>query len=410
MEIKLPTDNPSKRNVIEYLINKLESRAKYMRKVRLATISLKSVNDFFENKKHMMKIFSEIEDDLNQGACALKVIHLQNKDLSEQIHTTSRQTRYEESKVPSEDIAVKELEDRNNNLRQEMDGLMSALEEKDGIINELSEAVSKLEGIVEQQQGDDNREELINRLLEENEFLKKQAVAVRKESNKADGSLKNLLEAKESNKMLINEKIKNFFNKPSQNSQVHVRSSQGANKDFQLQDTVIDKISSSDDVLIHITKTFGQDFMNRLLNEQLEHQYLRLVDQTIINFEEDQPTTKTKHCKTEYHTIKEENEESNSTGYMKESLRSLKKNLSKTDVTFKRSNSTSQFQNKGTGIKPFEKLLRSYNKCLAGNRKNIFTTTSSDYFDKGLATGGISKLDYSDTIRKRNIKKKLTYA
>jgi hypothetical protein len=404
MEIKLPTENSSKHNVVEYLITKLESRAKYMRKVRRATISVKASHDFFENKQHMMKIFSEIEDDLTQGACALKVINLQNKGLTEQLQISSKQKHFKESKVVEE--TIKELSARNENLINELNGLRLKLEEKDNIINELSEAVNKLEGqIINKFEIRSEDSEIMERLIEENEFLKKEVLSViTNKKERANEGLKDILEFKENNKTLLNEKIKSFFKKTND---MPVKET---NEGLHPADIVISKLSKSEDLLTHITKTFGEDFMNKLFNGQLDQDYLKAIEEVIHNFEAPEIDNKMRKSALTNNTIKEVNEESYSPEHKyRESLGSLNKSLAKIDIPFKRSNSSCLFGATSAGVKPFEKLLRSYNKCLGLGRKFIPTSIKSEYFDKGLATGGISKLEYSENIRKRNKKSIKSY-
>jgi hypothetical protein len=421
METQLPAVNPSFRNVIEYLINKLETRAKYMKKVKLATISVNSVKDFLENKKAMMKAFSEIEDDLNQGASALKVLNLQNKDLSEQIEQFNKQL----NQVISENNA-KEL---NENLIQENNELKRIVEEKDNLINELSEALNKFEDHivnnennrqeefilkdkeqvenlhVEYLEQDSPPEENIYGNLQEVNFQEENIQSERintiiedneskyiSSGKRSQESLKNLLEHKETNKFKINQKIKQFFNK--NNPQRRTSQDSSVKQENNIQDSIIEKISNSDDLLIHVTKTFGHDFMNKLLNKELGEDFLKAVEIAINNLTpEYESETQVKKSKYNYNTIQEEEEiDSPEIQQKRDILNKLKRNLYETN-------------NKSKTNKSAERLLKTYNKTLGIGRKFMnYTTSSSDYFDKGIATGGISKLDYSENIRKRNLK------
>ena len=188
--------------------------------------------------------------------------------------------------------------------------------------------------------------------------------------------------------MLINEKIKQFFGR---SSNYEKRVSRNINQEqLTIRNQIPDKISESDDLLIHVTKTFGQNFMDKLLNNELSEDYLKAVEVVLNNFE-----TQNEGNKYDYNTIQEENEEIDSPQLKqkKATVSNLKRNLSETKIK--------KFQTS----KSAERLLKTYNKTLGIGRKFMnYTTSSSDYFDKGIATGGISKLEYNENIRKRNLK------
>jgi hypothetical protein len=424
----------SMRNVIEYLINKLDARAKYMQKVKTATNSVKSFEDFLDNRLHMLKTFTEIEDDLLQGSNALKVLNVQNKDYAEQIQQLNKQIHYVESKGSIETRLVKELSDKNSQLLQEIEDLKHILDEKDAVIAELNDGFIKLE---EQMQSNNfyskgavnsNREmqERMSKVVEENALMKLQLDAVRKKGSldiKVEESLKNLLEEKQSSKRKINEKIKEHLSRsntePSQRSLSPKFSDK--RRTINLQENILQRISASDELLIFVTKAYGNDFMNKLVNGECEEQLLKLVEDSLNAVEKlegeehrDAAYPKKGRRLTQSDFISEENEEAeqSETGRQRDMKKSpmksntLRSKSSSKQNVLKRSNSTNVIVK--VPAKPFENNLRNYKSNLAARKFNHFSTgTSNGYFDKGLATGGYSKLDYSDTIRKRNISRKL---
>ena len=74
--------------VVDYLIQKLEDRTKLLPKSKIALSNIVTLNDLNDNKRDMLKFFTELEDDLTQGTQAIRTMFSQNKDLAEQIETS----------------------------------------------------------------------------------------------------------------------------------------------------------------------------------------------------------------------------------------------------------------------------------------------------------------------------------
>jgi hypothetical protein len=411
------SENTSTKNVIEYLIAKLESRAKFMKKIKLATIAISDMKDFIDNKNSIAKTFSEIENDLIQGSSALKVLNLQNRDLSEQLAQFYNGVNFKAEKEILEEKIIKELIEKNESLLQENSEMKKILVDKDNIINQLTEAVNILE-----EKFNINKNLFTSNLEENNQFEffndeKTREGEIRNNENiKVEENLKNLIEEKENNKILMNEKIKGFFKKNSNNSLKNNDKVESQYiKNFHLQDLILDKISNSDELLIFITKTYGNDFMHKLLNQKLDDEYLLDIDEAMNNYEAIKSMSrggkgKPLHSRT-FSDIKEEPEESSEYRGNKteeQHFNSLKRSLQKSHTattSFERSNSVKVIpKKKFSGGQSADKIIKMYNHSLGLGRKFIAKTASGGFFDKGIAYGGVSKLEYSDTIRKRNIK------
>jgi hypothetical protein len=410
------SETSNMRNVIEYLITKLESRSRYMQKVRLATMAIKGFDDFLENKTHMVKTFTEIEDDLNQGANALKVLNIQNRDFSEQIQQLNRQLTYKDSKESVEIRLVKDLSDKNSFLQQEIGELKHILDEKDSHIAELAESIGSLEAQLYSQNyynSDRDMKENFTKVVEENALMKLQLDVSKKKGKsdtKADGdSLKNLMEEKQNSKRKINEKIKDHLSNMSRETGPSSHSPRFSSEKHQMLENILEKVSTSDDKLLFVTKAYGNDFMNNLVNGIYDEQYLKIIDESLKEYEKLEKEIHGKQKKgrqlTHNDLISERNEEEeqSETERKKEQRKGTNRSRSNSKTGMKRSNSTSVIPPKGHN-KPFEKNLRSYNTIEMGAKKfNNFTNPSSGYFDKGAAAGGNTKVDYSEQIRKRNL-------
>ena len=69
-------------NIMNYLVRKLESREKKVKKTYQIFNSINSFEDFYYNKKDLMNTFLELEEDLKQASCAIKALLTENKALT----------------------------------------------------------------------------------------------------------------------------------------------------------------------------------------------------------------------------------------------------------------------------------------------------------------------------------------
>ena len=76
--------NEIKTDIIEYLIQKLESREKNLSKYTNTFIAINSFEEFYQKRKDIINLFKNLEDDLHQTILALKYMMVQNKALSQE--------------------------------------------------------------------------------------------------------------------------------------------------------------------------------------------------------------------------------------------------------------------------------------------------------------------------------------
>ena len=188
-------------NLIEYLINKLDSRIKKISKNKNFIKSIENI-DFFPYKKELINLMNDLEEDLKQALFAIKALLTENKSLTIE----------------------------NNNLNEKN----IKLNEKNNFLNVENENL-KLEFNI-------NNNEIYNN---ENKNLFKNSKIENKNFN--DFSKLNLNENKKINK-----------------------------------NELLIKITKSPQNISILNKEIGNDFMNKLLNDNCSRDYLKNI-QNILN-------------------------------------------------------------------------------------------------------------------------------
>ena len=100
-------------NIMNYLIRKLESREKKVKKTYQIFNSINSFEDLYYNKKNIMNTFLELEEDLKQASCAIKALLTENKALT--------------LGIESKEENIKNLINDNNYLSAENENLKSQI-------------------------------------------------------------------------------------------------------------------------------------------------------------------------------------------------------------------------------------------------------------------------------------------
>ena len=194
-------------NLIEYLINKLDSRIKKISKNKNFIISIENIN-FFPYKKELINLMNDLEEDLKQALFAIKALLTENKSLTIE----------------------------NNNLN-----------EKNLKLNEKN-----------------------NFLIVENENLKL-------EFNINDNKILNT-ENLEHKNIFKKSKIENKNNKKFNDfSKLNLNENKKINKN-----ELLIKITKSPQNISILNKEIGNDFMNKLLNDNCSRDYLKNI-QNILN-------------------------------------------------------------------------------------------------------------------------------
>ena len=121
---KIKNDNPNNNNknksneqsldVMNYLIQKLESRQKKMSKYKNLLEELDSFETFYSKRKEIYLLLNNLEEDLKQASFAIKALMLQNKSLIKDINT-----KLSENKILSNKLNLTIGENQNMKVKLE---------------------------------------------------------------------------------------------------------------------------------------------------------------------------------------------------------------------------------------------------------------------------------------------------
>ena len=121
---KIKNDNPNNNNknksneqsldVMNYLIQKLESRQKKLFKYKNLLEELDSFETFYSKRKEIYLLLNNLEEDLKQASFAIKALMLQNKSLIKDINT-----KLSENKILSNKLNLTIGENQNMKVKLE---------------------------------------------------------------------------------------------------------------------------------------------------------------------------------------------------------------------------------------------------------------------------------------------------
>ena len=95
-EIKNDIISNSNTDIMEYLIQKLESRQRNLSKCANIFNTIDSYETFYQKRKEIFILFKNLEEEIHQAAMAIKALMAQNKALSQNsLDTTSIQKNYD---------------------------------------------------------------------------------------------------------------------------------------------------------------------------------------------------------------------------------------------------------------------------------------------------------------------------
>lgn len=230
------TISQSNSSIMEYLIQKLESRSRRISKQKSLFVSFVSYETILSQKKELLTLFTDLEDDLKQASYAIKALLNENKALS-----------IKSSK--DEEMAKKIINDltqnnnyliaENENLRMQLNNITSPLEENttnNCDVNELCNSNLNMNLINKQ----------LTDITEENDNEYPQV-----------SNAKNIMNDMKKNKSRIKDAIKKHFNK-----EIKVENNTS-------NDILVRIMNSSDNINI-LNEKLGNDFMQKVLNNDQE--------------------------------------------------------------------------------------------------------------------------------------------
>ena len=103
-------------DIMEYLIQKLESRQRNLFNYANLFNSINSIEDFYLKRKNIFNLFQNLEEELRQASLAIKALMVQNKALSEENMKCLNIRKNNTKLVKENNYLLKE----NNNLTQKL--------------------------------------------------------------------------------------------------------------------------------------------------------------------------------------------------------------------------------------------------------------------------------------------------
>ena len=179
-------------NIMNYLVRKLESREKKVKRTRQLIYSINAFEDLYSNKKDIINTLAELEEDLKQASCAIKALLTENKALT--------------LGIESKEENIKNLMNDNNYLTAENENLKSQiLIYNNNISNNNNTDVKELYNISG------------NNIIESNKIDKKILTKVTEEIDDSIfnvnqlSNVKNIMKNMKSNKQKLKDAIEKHF-------------------------------------------------------------------------------------------------------------------------------------------------------------------------------------------------------
>ena len=227
-------------HIIEYLIRKLESKEKKIKKINEMTKEKYSKDFFLKYNNEIIQLFNELEKDLNQAICAVKALLTENKALSKIYDKT------ECHKISKSDLT------NLNNFKIENSIIYHSLN------------------------------------TEPNYTFRNQLTPVKEENydsakkNNQLSHVKNIMKNMNENKLKLKLAIENHFSRNNNlNNRNKYNSDSNLNKDNYDNHKILIKIIKNPENFNLLHKKFGNNFMRKILDKNCTQEYLENINKVI---------------------------------------------------------------------------------------------------------------------------------
>ena len=366
-------------NIMNYLVRKLESREKKIKRTRQLIYSINAFEDLYSNKKDIINTLAELEEDLKQASCAIKALLTENRALT--------------LGIESKEENIKNLMNDNNYLTAENENLKSQiLIYNNNISNNNNTDVKELYNISG------------NNIIESNKIDKKILTKVTEETDDSIfnvnqlSNVKNIMKNMKSNKQKLKDAIEKHFT-TNNNSEINTYNT---NNSLQISDNenkienpmafnynyeynsknsdLLMRIMNNPDNINLLNYTIGKDFMEKIIDPNCPKEYLNEIENIISG-----------NCNdNKFKTIPKKNKQIKSHSVYKNMYRqssdiNSKPNQNKRNKDLNNSFTSNRCQilNKMKEGVTFEKSLRDYpiQNTASQKRFNNFTNPYGGYFD-----------------------------
>ena len=260
-------------NIMNYLIRKLESREKKVKKTYQIFNSINSFEDLYYNKKNIMNTFLELEEDLKQASCAIKALLTENKALT--------------LGIESKEENIKNLINDNNYLSAENENLKSQISMYNNNNNysnfnntDVNELYNISGNIMEQKPKIEKK--LLTKITEENDDS---IFNVNQLSN-----VKNIMKNMKNNKQKLKDAIEKHFitnnnteiNTFNTNNSLQISQNESPmkyNYDYSSKNSeLLMKIMNNPDNINLLNSTIGKDFVEKIMDPNCSQEYLNEIE------------------------------------------------------------------------------------------------------------------------------------
>ena len=261
-------------NIMNYLIRKLESREKKVKKTYQIFNSINSFEDFYYNKKNIMNTFLELEEDLKQASCAIKALLTENKALT--------------LGIESKEENIKNLINDNNYLSAENENLKSQISMYNNNNNnysninntDVNELYNISGNVMEQTPKIDKK--LLTKITEENDdsiFNVNQLSNVRNIMKNMKNNKQKLKDAIEKHFITNNNTEINTFNSNNSLQISEKESPMKYNYDYSSKNSeLLMKIMNNPDNINLLNYTIGKDFVEKIMDPNCPQEYLNEIE------------------------------------------------------------------------------------------------------------------------------------
>ena len=365
-------------NIMNYLVRKLESREKKVKRTRQLIYSINAFEDLYSNKKDIINTLAELEEDLKQASCAIKALLTENKALT--------------LGIESKEENIKNLMNDNNYLTAENENLKSQiLIYNNNISNNNNTDVKELYNISG------------NNIIESNKIDKKILTKVTEEIDDSIfnvnqlSNVKNIMKNMKSNKQKLKDAIEKHFT-TNNNSEINTYNTNNSlqisenespmkyNNDYSSKNSeLLMKIMNNPDNINLLNYTVGKDFVEKIMDPNCPQEYINEIENILSGNYNNNEINNIKNNQIQKNLMKFKSNKLNKNAFRTRSDLSSKIKPKKKNKNLNNSFTSNRCHilNKMKEGITFEKSLRDYpiQNTASQKRFNNFTNPYGGFFD-----------------------------
>lgn len=273
-------------NIMEYLYQKMEAKSKTISTSKQLINNIYDLQSLQINKRGLLSLFSDLEDDLRQSSFAIKGLLADNKALAFELEQLrQKHCISEENKAGY----INELTNRNNLLLDENEDLKEQLAKLTNPSNNMN--INSL--VYDKELNDITEENNIDTQSQKQQTDNDgQRSSSQKNKNNKSGvkKLGNIITDMRNNKQKLKDVIdQHFTNEHEQNNNCIVnegKKKQEVNSNKKKSSEVLMRVMSSQENINVLNQKMGNDFMQKMLSKDVTDEYLTQIENILNETEE----------------------------------------------------------------------------------------------------------------------------